>query len=92
MFQNIESSAKPYRKILQQDAYVAIKEHTSVKHISEFSPLTRMPFSYEYRVEECGRTQKLRGPGGEGAVCEFCNRYFPSEKSQKHLPHPSTSP
>ena len=70
-------------------AYFAIKEYTSVKHISEISPLTRMPLSHEYRVEECGRTQKLRGPGGEGAVCEFCNRYFPSENIKKKLPHPN---
>jgi len=45
-----------------------------------------MPFSHEYRVEECGRTQKLRGPGGEGALCEFCNRAFATSKEcSKHV-------
>jgi len=45
-----------------------------------------MPLSHEYRVEECGRTQKLRGPGGEGAVCEFCNRSFATSKEcSKHV-------
>ena len=93
MFQNIESEEKTFWKFCSRmHAYVAIKEYTSVKRISEISPLTRMPLSHEYRVEECGRTQKLRGPGGEGAVCEFCNRYFPSEKSQTNLPPQSTPP
>ena len=90
MFQNIGSAVKPYRKILQQGACICckIKEYTSVKHLSQISPLTRMPLSHEYRVEQCGRTQKLRGPGGEGAVCEFCNRYFPSEKKSNKFTHP----
>ena len=42
MFQNIGSAVKPYRKILQQGACICckIKEYTSVKHLSQISPLT----------------------------------------------------
>ena len=40
----------------------------------------RMAFPHQYSVEECGRKQKLRGPGGEGAICEFCETAFSSTK------------
>ena len=35
---------------------------------------------HQYSVAECGRKQKLRGPGGEGAICEFCETAFASTK------------
>ena len=39
-----------------------------------------MAFPHQYSVEECGRKQKLRGPGGEGAICEFCETTFATTK------------
>merc|ERR1712130_1028008 len=41
----------------------------------------RMAFPHhQYSVAECGRKQKLRGPGGEGAICEFCETACASTK------------
>ena len=42
--------------------------------------ICRMAFPHQYSVEECGRKQKLRGPGGEGAICEFCETTFATTK------------
>ena len=44
------------------------------------SDICRMAFLHQYSVEECGRKKKLRGPGGEGAICEFCETAFSSTK------------
>ena len=39
-----------------------------------------MTLPHHYNVEECSRKQKLRGPEGEGAICEFCETAFSSTK------------
>ena len=39
--------------------------------------------SAQYTVEECGRKQKLRGPGGQGQTCEYCGNTFTSKNDFK---------
>ena len=59
------------------------KNSKSIDH----GDICRMAFPHhQYSVEECGLEQKLRGPGGEGAICEFCETAFTSTKEcNKHV-------
>ena len=48
--------------------------------------LAGMAYSHQYSVEDCGRKQKLQGPGGEGAICEFCAFAFSStNECNRHI-------